>query len=1128
MPVEDKSDDVINEERPSEVEGYTVQLLENQMKTILNSIKLLDEIKDEGKKESMLKPLLLQQTILQKMIDQEKQNQTEITKTVASPKKGEKTKHDLMNGDSKIDGKVVRENRKMIAHDDIIVTAEQCVELEAVNRDFDERLSPTDDLQRTEKKRKKLAVNLDMIKDDVLIVDSDRTETESDSLKKEEEMERLRKAEEESAAMKAREEEELRKIEAEKQEMENAKREQEEKRKVEEEKMRIQEELRRMEEERQKRIKEEKERKEEEKRIREEERRKEEQMKREMEEKRLIEEQAKREIEKKLRLEEQAKKEREEEERRKMAEQTEIELLRKELEKQKKQENERLEKERKEIEDLKKKLKEQQELQEKEKLEREQREKDEYRKFMNEMKTSEIKEEKKLFKVIKDISFEDDENIVETIGVEENKETEESKGVIEYQEPLKDTLPEVVNDSQPEKILKILPDVVNNNSVNTEVSKEIEIESKTNANVKSPIPEPIAVDKDQKDAVTNKAPQTAMKPNPGFVAPRRPSANFVSSASRSSDTETAKKPLLGLYAKIQEMANSRASTTSNATSTVSASNPSPPSTKPELIDAMKAAPKVSSSEADRPSTAVSSTNESTAVAPKTTVVGRQPQITASSNKQPASQPQTSPIHSQTSDIKANLPVATAPLSTSNAPESRIIAKKPASDVNVTEIKPKENVISSNTSDGNKENSGTNIVPQRNGPFTNMMPVSFKPQGFRPTSSFLAKLSEKSQEGSKISPSPGPVTIGENRVSEVNNEQERPNEIMKESSVSSQMENKSATLFSRNSLPDIFGSRQIFVPDVSGNDFKIKTETEDKSDIGNYRPKCLSPDDLRSTFDSGSTPTPSATPSSSSAAILRNTMEKKAPPKTLPKTAPKTLPKTLPKPAGKQEQTTEEPNKRASVKDKINSFNLPQKGTNEKRKEYLHLAAIPNRSAEISSGNISSNIMNKPIVHEEKKERSSSKVGDTGRKLPTTPDDSSNTGHLGSSTSTNANKDILNQLHSGSVATESVQAPSLLRRLSLNSLQNETSPTNTTPRDVTPRETPLVLKESPEETALMVQAKGPNAVDNNANSEPVKLGNYASVRDVDKNENSGRDTVTVKKVGGLKIGFGRDKPKIYHC
>ena len=1122
MHVEDKSVDVINEERPREVEGYTVQLLENQMKTILNSIKLLDEIKDEGKKESMLKPLLLQQTILQKMIDQEKQNHTGTIKTVASPKKGDNTKHDLANGDSKVEGTVVQENRELIANDDITVTAEQCVELEAVSRNFDDRLSTTDDLQGTETKRKKLAVNLDMTGDDVLIIDSDRTETESEILKREEDVDRLRKAEEENAARKAREEEEKRRIEAENRETENAKREQEEKRKIEAEKMKLQEELRRMEEERQKKIKEEKERVKEEKRIREEERRKEEQIKRELEEKRLIEEQARRNMEEKLRLEEQAKQERKEEERRKMAEQTEIELLRKELEKQKKQENERLEKERKEIEDLKKKLKEQQELQEKEKLEREQREKEEYRKFMNEMKTSEIKEEKKLFKVMKDISFDDDENIIEAIGVENDK------GVIEYQESLKDTLPEVVNDSQPEKILKVLPDVVNNSSVNTEVRKEIETESKTNEIVKSPVPESIVAAKDQKEAVINKAPQTAMKPNPGFVAPRRPSANFVSSASRSSDTDTTKKPLLGLYAKIQEMANSRVSTTSNGTSTVSASNPSPPSTKHGLIDAMKAAPTVSTSEADRPSTTVSNTNDRTAIAPKTTVAGRLPQITASLASQSTSQPQTSPIRSQTPDEKANLPVATAPLSTSNASDYGIVAEKPAPDMNVTEIKPNENVISSKTSDGNKEISGANIMSQRNGPFTNMMPVSFKPQGFRPTSSFLAKLSEKNQEGSKISPSQEPVTIGENKVSKVNKEQERPNEMKQESSITSQTESKSATSFSRNSLPDIFDSRQMFVPDASGNDFQIKTVTEDKSDLGNYRPKCLSPDDLRSTFDSGSTPPKSAAPSFSSAAILRNTIEKKAPPKTLPKTAPKTFPKTLPKPASKQEQIAEETNKRASVKDKINSFNLPQKGTSEKRKEYLNLAAIPNRSAEISSGNISSNIMNKPIVHEEKKERSSSKVGDTGRKLPTTPDDSSDTGHLGSSTSTNANKDILNQVHSGSVATEPVQAPSLLRRLSLNSLQNETSLTNTTPRDVTARETPLVLKESPEETPSMVEAKGPTAVDDNANSEPVRLGNYASVREVNKNENSERDTVTVKKVGGLKIGFGRDKPKIYHC
>lgn len=1144
-PVEDKSDDVENEEGSSEIEGYTVKLLENQMKTILSSIKLLDEVKDEGKKETMLKPLLLQQTILQKMIDQEKQNQTQITKIVASPKKGEKAERDLANGGSEVDlpenreiGVKEHKDRGAVVHEDVIVTAEQCVELEAVHVDFDERLSPTNSLQGTEKQRKKLAVNLDLTGDDVLIADNARTEAENDISKGDEEIDRLKKADEENAARKAREEEERRRIEVEKQEREekqkteDAKREQKEKRQMEAEKRRILEELRRMEEERQRRMREEKERMKEEKRkIIEEARKKEEQMKREIEEKRLIEEQAKRKMEEKRKIEEEAKRkmeeeakrEREEEEARKMAEQTEIELLRKELEKQKKQENERLEKERKEIEDLKKMLKEQQELQEKENLEREQREKEEYKKFMDEMKTSEIQEEKKLFRIMKGISFDDDEgNIVEIIEVEKNKEIEDKKGVIEYQEAMKDTLPEVVNDSQPEKMLKVLPDVVNNNSLNTEVVKEIETKSRTIEPVKSPVPAPITVDKDQTSSGKDVGPQIAMKPNPAFVPPRRPSANFVSSASRSSDTETTKKPLLGLYAKIQEMANSRASTTSNSTSTVSTSAPLP-SMKPQLTEAVKAAPTRSTNEAGRPSATMTSVNDGTIVAPKPTAFGRQPQVTASSASQPPSQSPASPIRSQIPDAKANLPVATAPLTSSNAPMSGIIAEKPATDLNVVEIKPKENVTSSKTLEDKKDKSGTSVVSQQNGPFTNMMPVSFKPQGFRPTSSFLAKLSEKSQESSKISPNQGPVASGENKVSGKDEKTQGlttgiPNEIKKENSVTSQTENKSANAPSRNSAPDIFSSRQTFLPDVYGNDFQIKTDPKAESDIGNYRPKCLSPDDFRSTFDSGSAPSKSVTSSFSSAAILKNTIEKKAPSKTLPKTAPKTLPKTLPKPAGKQKQTTEEPNKRASVKDKINNFDLPQKGTNEKRKEYLNLAAIPNRSAEISSGNISSNIMNKPIVHEEKKERSNSKVGDSGRKLPTTPGDSSNTGHLGS---TNADKDISNQLQSGSVTTESVQAPSLLRRLSLNSLQNETSPTNATPRDVTPRETAPVLKESPEET------EGPTPLDNNANNEPVKLGNYASVREVNKNENAGRDTVTVKKVGGLKIGFGRDKPKVYH-
>ncbi len=83
----------VDDETPDLATGFTLELLENQMKSITESILLIQDKLGTNEGDSLLKPLLLQKTILQKMIDKEYRAQTKNVKDPACLETGGERKN---------------------------------------------------------------------------------------------------------------------------------------------------------------------------------------------------------------------------------------------------------------------------------------------------------------------------------------------------------------------------------------------------------------------------------------------------------------------------------------------------------------------------------------------------------------------------------------------------------------------------------------------------------------------------------------------------------------------------------------------------------------------------------------------------------------------------------------------------------------------------------------------------------------------------------------------------------------------------------------------------------------------------------------------------------------------------
>jgi len=1024
--------------------GYSVQLLEHQMKTISDSIRLIQDAKDHKQKELLLKPLLLQQTLLQKMIDQERAAVGEDVET--------KTSSQLMEESAE---RLEADESNFVANTDNIISG----------RDEKVLKNAENDSYSSKDRRKKLIPKFDSTQNGILVTkeDIDKEKAMSTEKGKHEEVERLtlveeKRKQEESNMEKEREiqlskeverqkaiDEEKRRFEEQKRYIESEKRKkiELERKKQEEEHNRLDteteklnllrksdhvkenEKMEDLDEKREKMAKLKDLQKQEEYRSIEEERKKAELEKqqidlaaneREKERDRLKEEVLK------LKVEEQQRKEQEES--RKMEEVKELERLRKELEEQKKIENERREKEEKEIEELKRQLKERREMQEKEARERRSLEDIRLKGAGLKLKPLEIKDQHaKLFNVVKEIELED-ENSVSQIG-------------------------ESCSDMQPEEENNLEKDLSQTSDETSCISTDgshVEVAGKSSITLPA-------------------APQSTARPTSSserIPSMRRPSSNLVSSAMRTADGEVGKKPTVGLFAKIQQLASAR----SNVNNLPSA-------------------------------TEAGMTNRSSAVNEPKEVQGASDASSVTTFSEPIS---TNPVKELNSSNELNGRIdqyeshKTQPNGVSeNSNFSKFVqpgasmgtgTKRKGINVNNHE-KTENELLDARATHLNKTH-------QQSLPFATVKP---------------GLGDDKTSKSEKITYMNAGVSDNAEGNKQSSNAMHGNSSTSSEGSAHEADMSKSTEI----GLPTFVSLSSFASNEQEGIDFN--TANNHHGNLANYRPKCISPDDLRSRLDIEPEKAVEANRSTvSSASVLKNALGKKVPPKVLPKT----LPKTLPKPTSRAIDASENSTHRDSLKSHIENFNRQKPEVKEKKKEYINLAAIPNRRMEISSGNISSNIMNRSISHDDRKGYSTLQSGERGRTLPSRPK---------------------NDLKSDeTVASEPVQAPSLLRRLSQNSLYVDTAKPYISPRNSpefktdqgklensAPGRQPNVEQERTEVSAIQTSESKieSQALDEN------KVGNFTSIMDINENESIPRDTVPVKKVGGLKIGFGRDKPRVYN-
>ena len=1034
--------------------GYSVQLLEHQMKTISDSIRLIQDARDHKQKELLLKPLLLQQTLLQKMIDQERtavgeDNQTETDSQLM----GENAER-LEAAESKSYKNVVSKA------DNIISERNEKVLNNAENLSY----SSND-------RRKRLTPKFDSMQSDILVAKEDIVKEEAlDTEKgKHEEIERLAWMEEEK-----RKQEE---INMEKEREIQLRKEVERQKAIDEEKRRFEEQKRYIENEKRKKIElEKKKQKEEQNRLdtetqqlnllRKNDHIKETQKMEDLDEKKekmasfedfqkreeyrsIEEEKKKAELEKqqidlaanerekerarlkeevlKLKVEEQQRKE-QEESRRKMEELKELERLRKELEEQKKIENERREKEQKEIEELKRQLKEQRERKEKDAYERRTLEEIRLKGAEVKLKPLEIKNQHaKLFNVVKEIELEDENSVSQS-------DDHESK------------FEESCDEMQPEEEIDFEKDLNQTSGESSCISTDA---------TRVEIPGESSITLPATSQSTN-GPTSSSERN---LSTRRPSSNFVSSAMRTADGEAGKKSTVGLFAKIQQLASAR-SNVNNLPSVTAAKmkNNSSLINEPKEVQGARDTSNVASPDEPR------STNPVKELNGLNELNGR--------------------VDTYESDATQH----------SGVSENSYLSKHPS--MGFGNKRKSINVNDHERSEAEFVDARATCLDK-----THQQPLPFAT--VRPGSGD-GKVGKSEKTTS--------MTAGLSNISEGN--KRFSNAIEKNSSTS----NKGST-----SDADMSKSLDIGLPTFASlSSFASKEQdgvafnnaNNHHGNLASYRPKCISPDDLRSRLDVEPEKTVEVSRSAvSSASVLRSTLGKKVPPKVLPKT----LPKTQPKPTSKAKEASENSAHRDSVKSHIENFNRQKPEVKEKKKEYINLAAIPNRRMEISSGSISSNVMNRNIFHDDKKGFSSLQSGERGRTLPSRPKDN-------------------DSKSDDTVASEPVQAPSLLRRLSQNSLYVDAAKPYTSPRsspefitdqgnieNSVPGRQPGV-EEVRSEVAVVQNSE---AKRNSQGKDEIRVGNFTSVMDVNENETTQRDTVPVKQVGGLKIGFGRDKPRVYN-
>ena len=1049
------------------------------METISHSIRLLQDVKDDRQREALLKPLLLQQTILQKMIDQERINVTDSLTTDTDSQSNRANEEILGAGkntqrqsallrtdnvDEKPSEEVVNEiesdvlNNKKIGEkskdhvpqksdnlaSDIVGSREEGTEMERqkyhetqkhigeeqVNRKREE----TRQREVKEMQRKKEEERQKEIDEEKRRFEEQKQHMESEKRKKIE-LERVKKEKQEALDMQKKE------VEHYKNEEEKAR--QEESQKL-EEYQRIEEEKNRAEREKQEIELARKQREEERIRL----------------EKEVL----------KLKVEEQQRKE--EEAKRKTEELQELERLRKELEIQKRIENERLENERREIEELKRQLKEQRELQEREALERKTLEDKKLKETGLPVKRSDEKQQHVESRSFAEERVLESENSVSHSNKDESKFKETYRSSQFGQE---DNLVEEVGQTDSET--KDVLDGPHTTGTNNDATY---VDAAHLSSVSFPAVKP------DPHSGTNAKPESKQS---GSM--RRPSSNLVSSAIRSTEGETNKKSTVGLFAKIQQMANER----SNNTSFVDR--------KPENLQ--------------------QDNKEKKPINVNSQVIREQ---TVNSVKEQVSSMNTQSENRHGVDSYEGTIESTKSPTTKNEDSVLNVDQGPGEEqqrrqknigtlvgTEISSLEKSQNGSAMRDLNGvDRPNRGldrSKSQETRAIDSTVSKPCLLKP-GLKESVPIGAEASDQSKITkhplSAINKDTSFVETGQSeKVYDNHVGKEIANKPDEEASGIETFRTKGIYLSGFSSWSSFSVNERKGVNDgsVQSNDAGVDIQGQ----LGNYRPKCISPDDLRSTLVLEKSEKVGSNQSiASSASILKSAIGKKVPPKVLPKT----LPKTLPKPSSKVAGTSENVAKRESMKSRIEDFNRQKSETKEKKRDYINIASIPNRSLEISSGTISSNIMNKNILHDEKKGHLNLQSGERVRTLPCRPGEA--------------------------VASEPVQAPSLLRRLSQNSLYTDTTKVSQSPSSSPGLETEPEkagknflgqMSSSDEANSDAAEPKSREAAHSTEVTDTVRVGNYASVMDVNENEKLQRDTIPVKKVGGLNIGFGRDKPKVYH-
>ena len=207
------------------------------------------------------------------------------------------------------------------------------------------------------------------------------------------------------------------------------------------------------------------------------------------------------------------------------------------------------------------------------------------------------------------------------------------------------------------------------------------------------------------------------------------------------------------------------------------------------------------------------------------------------------------------------------------------------------------------------------------------------------------------------------------------------------------------------------------------------------------------------------------------------------------------------PVSASSTTNEEYDLKESVSDRIKKFRSTSSSsttTSSAPKPPFIMSGFSNRSAEISSGSVSSKVLNKPISHKPKKERLVSFTEE--QKKPKTKTEPKTV-----EPADDKNRSISIGKAPPAIRPKPSRSDSVTKEEPVKDIQQEN----------------LVQNKNKFGDNVVAKDVQPAAASGKSGGVYSTYSSLRSVEDKDKN----RETVTVRKIGGLRIGYARDTPKV---